>query len=414
MNAEAQCPALADYDPFDLSDPYDHWKALRKDCPVYYHEPTNYYIVSRYDDVKKVFGDWETFSSDNAQAPMRPMCDEGKRIMKEGGFTVYSGLSARIPPDHTRIRKVLQGCFGPRRFKSIEPKIEIIIEKAFNKMAPKGKADFYRDIAYGVPALVLFTLMGIPDEDVPKVKDWAASRAILTWGNLSDEEQLPHAHKMVEYWAYCRNLVASRKENPGDDLPSDMVRKQTEGAEIEDDEIAGVMYSVLFAGHETTTTLMANAVITLMKNREQWNALVADPALIPKVTDEMLRFSPSIVSWRRRAKVATEISGVPIPENANLLILMGSGNRDESIYEDSEEFVAERKNARTHLSFGFGIHYCVGFQLAKLEFGIMLRQLTTRFPDLRMQEGQKIDYLPNVSFRVPSSVNVEWEIKPDE
>lgn len=414
MNAVAQCPALADYDPFDLSDPYEHWERLRQDCPVYYHEPTGYYILSRYEDIKAVYADWETFSSENAQAPMRPMCEEGKQIMKDGGFTVYSGLSARIPPDHTRIRQVLQGCFGPRRFKSIEPKIEAIIDKAFSQMAPKGEADFFREIAYDVPALVLFTLMGIPDEDVPKVKDWATSRAILTWGNLTDEEQIPHAHKMVEYWAYCRNLVAMRKENPGDDLPSDMVRKQAEGAEIEDDEIAGVMYSVLFAGHETTTTLMANAVITLLSNRDKWDALVADPGLVPRITDEMLRYSPSIVAWRRRAKKDTEIAGVAIPEGADLLLLMGSGNRDESMYEDGETYNPERKNARTHLSFGFGIHYCVGQQLAKLEFGIMLRELSRRFPDLKLKEGQQIEYLHNVSFRVPSQVLIEWEAPQNE
>ncbi|MGB1008269.1 MAG: cytochrome P450 [Thiolinea sp.] len=408
MSAVAQCPAHKDYDPFDLSAPHADWQHLRENSPVYFHEPTGYYIVSRYDDVKAVFNDWETFSSDNAQAPMRPMCAEGKRIMKEGGFTAYSGLSARMPPDHTRIRKVLQRCFGPRRFKSIEPKIKQIITRAFDTIAPNGKADFYREIAYDVPALVLFTLMGIPDEDVPKVKEWAASRAVLTWGNLSDEEQLPHAHNMVEYWAYCRHLVASRKISPGDDLPSDMVRLQREGAEITDDEIAGVMYSVLFAGHETTTTLMANAVVTLMQNRDQWDAVVADPSLIPKLTDEMLRFSPSIVSWRRRATKATEVGGVAIPENANVLMLMGSGNRDESVFPQGEHFIPDRKNARTHLSFGYGIHYCVGFQLAKMEFGIMLRQLSSRFPDLRLQKDQHISYLNNVSFRVPSCVNVEW------
>ena len=338
---------------------------------------------------------------------MRPMCDVGKQIMKDGGFTVYSGLSARVPPEHTRIRKIAQSAFGPRRFKAIQPKIEIIVDRYLAKIAAMGECDFFREVAYDVPALVLFALMGIPDEDVPKVKDWATSRAVLTWGNLTDEEQLPLAQKMVEYWAYCRGLVAARKETPGDDFPTDMVQAQAAGADITDDEIAGVMYSVLFAGHETTTTLMANAVITLMSNRDAWDAICADPSLIPAATEEILRFEPSIVSWRRRAKVDAEIGGVSIPEGSNILMIMGSGNRDTAVFEDPETFDIHRKNARNHLSFGYGIHFCIGFQLAKMEFGIMLRELTTRFPKMKMKPRQDIEYLTNISFRVPNQVLVD-------
>ena len=394
-------------DIFDLTAPHESWRHLRADQPVFQDPETKYWIVTRHADIKAVFDDWKTFSSENAQAPMRPMCEAGKQIMKDGGFTVYSGLSARVPPDHTRIRKIAQSAFGPRRFKAIEPRIEKIIDRYLSKIAAMGECDFFQDVAYEVPALVLFTLMGIPDEDVPMVKDWGVSRALLTWGNLSDEEQIPLAHKMVDYWAYCRGLVAARKETPGDDFPTDMVRAQAEGADITDDEIAGVMYSVLFAGHETTTTLMANAVITLMNNRDAWDALCADPSLIPAATEEILRYSPSIVSWRRRAKTDTEIGGVSVPEGADILVVMGSGNRDETVFEGGESFDITRKNARNHLSFGYGIHFCIGFQLAKMEFGILLRELTRRFPDMVLKDDRPIGYLHNISFRVPDRVPVD-------
>lgn len=406
MSVEGHTHTAGKIDVFDLNAPHATWKNFRENSPVYQDPVTGYWIVTRHADIKSVFADWNTFSSDNAQAPMRPMCEAGKQIMKDGGFTIYSGLSARVPPDHTRIRKIAQSAFGPRRFKAIEPKIEIIIDKALSRVATMGECDFFRDVAYDVPALVLFTLMGIPDEDVPKVKDWAASRARLTWGNLSDEEQLPLAHKMVDYWAYCRGLVTARKKSPGEDFPTDMVRAQAEGADITDDEIAGVMYSVLFAGHETTTTLMANAVITLMNNRPVWESICADATLIPAATDEMLRFAPSIVSWRRRAKLNTEIGGVSIPEGSNILMIMGSGNRDADLFENGENFDLNRKNARNHLSFGYGIHFCIGFQLAKMEFGIMLRELTRRFPNMTLKENQKIEYLNNISFRVPNKVDI--------
>lgn len=397
-----------DFDPFDMTSPDVAWQRLRENSPVFQHQPTGYWVVTRHEDIKAVYQDWETFSSDNAQAPVRPMCEAGRKIMKDGGFTVYSGLSARVPPDHTRIRNILQPAFGPRRFKAIEPKIESIIDASLNAINSDEAIDFYRDIAYPVPALVLFALMGIPDEDVPKVKSWASSRAVLTWGHLSDEEQLPHAHNMVDYWAYCRALVTARKQHPGDDLPSDLLKAQANGEDISDEEIAGVMYSVLFAGHETTTNLMANGLRTLLENRNAWNALVNDASLIKNATEEVLRYSPSIVSWRRRATKETQIGGVSIPAGANILVIMGSGNRDAKIFDNAEAFDIERKNARKHISFGYGIHFCPGYQLAKMEFGIMLRELTNRFPQMQLAEGHETDYLPNISFRVPRSMHVQF------
>lgn len=408
MSAAATANPAEGYDPFDLNAPHAVWADLRANQPVFQHKDTGYFVVSRHADIKAVFDDWQTFSSENAQAPMRPMGAAGRRIMTEGGFTAYSGLSARVPPDHTRIRKIVQGAFGPRRFKAIEPQIERIVAEALDRIEPMGRADFFRDVAYDVPAFVLFTLVGIPESDVSKVKSWSVSRALLTWGELTDDEQVPHAHNMVQYWAYCRALVASKRVTPGDDLPSDLLRLQAEGAEITDDEIAGIMYSVLFAGHETTTTLMANGVHTLLSHRDAWEAICADPALIPKATEEILRHAPSIVAWRRRAKADAQIGGVDVPEGADILLLMGSGNRDEAVFAHGETFDIARDNARTHLSFGYGIHFCLGFQLAKLEFGIMLRQLTARFPDLRLTGDGAIDYLPNVSFRVPSKVEITW------
>lgn len=398
----------SEFNPFDLSAPHAVWAQLREEQPVFRHPQTGYFVVTGHADIKAVFDDWQTFSSENAQAPMRPMCEEGRRIMADGGFTAYSGLSARIPPDHTRIRKIVQGAFGPRRFKSIEPKIEKIVSDALDRIEPKGRVDFFREVAYDVPALVLFTLVGVPESDVDKVKAWSVSRALLTWGELSDEEQLPHAHNMVDYWSYCRALVARKRETPGDDLPSDLLKLQAEGAEITDDEIAGIMYSVLFAGHETTTTLMANGVLTLLENRAEWEAICADPTLIPKATEEILRYAPSIVAWRRRAKADAEIGGVAVPEGSDILLVMGSGNRDAEVFPDGETFDIHRANARNHMAFGYGIHFCLGFQLAKMEFGIMLRQLSTRFPDLRLTGDGKIEYLPNVSFRVPSKVEITW------
>jgi cytochrome P450 len=411
--AAKTCPisdASTDFHPFDLSNPYPFYEWARRQAPVFFSDELNYFVVARYADIKAVFEDWKTFSSENAQAPLRPICDEGRRIMREGGFTAYSGLSARVPPDHTRIRKLVQGCFGVRRFRAIEPQIREIVTRAIDAFADKGAVDFFREFAYDVPALVLFKLVGVPDADVPKVKSWGVSRSLLTWGNLSDQEQLPHARNMVEYWRYCRELVRQHKEEASDDLPGDLLRLKAEGADISDDEIAGVLYSVLFAGHETTTTLIANGLRELLLHRENWQALLADPSLIPAAVDEVLRYAPSVVAWRRKALQDTSIGDVPVPEGSNILLLLGSANRDETIFADPAHFDITRTDARKHLAFGYGIHTCVGQQLAKIEFAIALEELVRRLPVLRLKPGQKFEFMHNSSFRVPTALHVEWDV----
>jgi hypothetical protein len=413
MNAMGASLPSEGYDPFDLDTPHARWKEFREAEPIFHHEDTGYWVVSRYDDIKAIFDDWQTFSSENAQKPARAMSEAARKVLKDGGFTAYSGLTARVPPEHTRIRKVAQSCFGPRRFKSIEPQIETIVARHLDALEAAGKTaqpvNFWEIVAYPVPAYVLFTLMGIPDADVPKIKQYGASRGKMTWGDPSDDEQITIAHDMVAYWKYIHDLLAMRRANPGDDFPSDLLRLQSEGAEISDEEIAGVLYSTLFAGHETTSTFMGNYVLTMMDNREAWDMIKANPALIPNAVEEMLRYMPSVVGWRRKARHATTVGGVDLPAGAEVLMITGSANRDESHFPNGEKLDITRDNARTHLSFGYGIHYCLGFQLAKMEASILLRQLSQRLPGLRLAPGFTARYQRNIGFRVPKSVLVEWD-----
>ena len=376
-----------------------------------FDERTGYYVVSRYDDIKAVFDDWETFSSENAQAPVRERGPQAKRIMEEGGFTAYSGLSARRPPEHTRIRAVAQKAFTPRRYKVLEPFIRQNIVDQIERMLarPERRGDLFRDLAYDVPTITILTLIGADTGMVDTYKRWSDSRAAMTWGDLNDEEQIPHAHNLVEYWQECQRLVAHAKEHGGDNLTADMVKAQAEGAEISDHEIASLLYSLLFAGHETTTTLISNTFRVLLADRAQWQRVVEDEKLVNGTIDEVLRYSGSIVAWRRKALKDTEVAGVPIPEGAGLLLLMGSANRDDTQFEDPGTFDITRPNAREHLSFGYGIHYCLGNQLARLQARIALQEVARRAPGLRLADPETITFRENISFRVPESVPVTWE-----
>lgn len=397
------------YEPFKMNDPFPAYAELRREEPVMFDERIGYWVVTRYDDIKATFDDWETFSSENAQAPVRKRGPQATKIMADGGFTAYSGLSARIPPEHTRIRAIAQKAFTPRRYKALEPEIRANVVAALEKMLDRGApGDMVTDLAYDIPTITILTLIGADVSMVDTYKRWSDSRAAMTWGDLSDEEQIPHAHNLVEYWQECQRMVADAHENGGDNLTADLVRAQESGQEITDHEIASLLYSLLFAGHETTTTLISNCFRVLLNHRDQWNALIEDPKKIPTAVDEVLRYSGSIVGWRRKALKDTEIGGVQIKKGEGVLLLMGSANRDEERFENGESFDITRTNAREHLSFGFGIHYCLGNMLAKLQAKICLEEATKLIPSLELAGDSPVDFRENLSFRVPIAVPVTW------
>jgi hypothetical protein len=398
----------AEFKPFDLTDPFPFYKQSREEEPIFFSEELGYWVVTRYQDIKDIFFNWQAFASENAQQPLKPILPKAKALMDEGGLVGLSGLSGRIPPDHTRIRKVVSMAFNIPRIKKLEPRIRALAIDMIEKIRPNGEAEIIRELAYDLPAFVIFMLLGVPNEDVQQVKSWAESRLLLTWGDLTEEEQLVHAENMVRYWNYCQALVAKSKDNPKDDLPSALVNLQSEGHDINDREIAAICYSMLFAGHETTTSLLGNGIRELLKHRESWVAICQNPALIPNAVEEILRFSPSIVTWRRRAKEDIEISGVSFKTGDNILLVMGSGNRDEAIFTEGDSFNIERPNAAQHLSMGAGIHFCLGAPLAKLEAKVVLEELTQRMPNLKLKPHQLFEFAYNTSFRAPVALKVEW------
>ncbi len=406
--AMAENLLLEQYDPFDLVDPFPFYERARKEAPIFYSPELGYWIITRYDDIRAIFKDLETFSSEITGKPLREPSAKVKQILHDGGFEVYSGLSGRMPPDHTRIRAFINKGFTSRRINILEEPIRNRVIEIIGQFEG-GKADLVKQLTYDLPALVVFMLLGVPDEDVKDVKEWAYSRTAITWGDLTEEEQEYHAHNMVKYWQYCKQLIDLRFEEQRDDLPSDLVRIYKAGDKtITRTEMASVCYTMLFAGHETTSNMLAEGLKTLLTYRESWEQLCADPSLIPGAVEEILRFCPSIFAWRRLVKKPTTLSGVDLPEGAHLMIVMGSGNRDDH-FENGEFFDILRTNAKDHLSLGHGVKYCLGGPLARLEGKIVLEELTSRLPNMRLVENQTFEYVPNTSFRGPQHVWVEWD-----
>jgi cytochrome P450 len=399
-----------DFDPFEIGDPFDFYARVREEEPVFFSEQLGYWVVSRYEDIIAIFKDPRTFSSENTQAPYKPWPPEVQRVLDEGDFRAYSGLSARQPPDHTRLRGFINKAFTPRRVATLEPQVRELVVAAIDRISARGHADLAADLARDLPALVIFRLLGIPDEDAPRVKEWAASRIYLNFGDQPLEEQVHHARNLVLYWQYCLELIEQRFEEPRDDLPSDLVRIYRAGDKsISIDEMAGLVYGQLTAGQETTSSLLAEGLKTLLSQRERWEELCVNPGLVTTAVEELLRLSTPVFAWKRRAKRAARIGAVDIPEGAGVLLLLGSANRDQEVFADPATIDLRRENARNHLSFGHGIHFCLGASLARLEASVVLEELTRRLPGLRLVPGQTFDYSSNTSFRAPRNVLAEWD-----
>ena len=206
-------------------------------------------------------------------------------------------------------------------------------------------------------------------------------------------------------------LVDNRLAQPTDDLTSELLRVRGGKDEIFSlDVIASILFAFFTAGHETTSSLLGNGILQLLRHREAWDRIVAEPALVPGAVEEILRYDSSVISWRRKAKREMEIAGVKVPEGAQVLLLLGAANRDDEAFENPEQLDIERNNAGQHLSFGSGIHRCLGAALAQMEARLILEILSQRLPGMKLAAGQQFDYLPNICFHGPREVHVEWPV----
>lgn len=409
------CPVTAlgaSFDPFVdpyLADPYAFWVRARASEPVFYSPELDYWVVTRYDDIKSIFADPRTFSAGNAQTPIKPLAPDVVQMLQTGGLRTKPVMSNADPPAHTRIRKHTWQAFTPKRVAQLEPEVRRLVARYLDQLAGARRTDLVRAMFYELPVLVLFIFLGMPEERVARVKTWSRNRLMLTWGRLPDAQQMTEARGLLEYWKYTEAFVDGLLADPPDNYVGDLIRvSQADENELTVHEIVNIVYGLLIAGHETTTSMSSNAIVTLMAHRKAWDRLCADPSLIPNAVEELLRYNSSVITWRRQATRPVEVAGVAIPEGANLLLALCSGNHDSAQFEAAERFDIERQNARMHLSFGFGIHYCLGAPLARLELKVVLEELTQRMPSLRLEPGQSFTYPPNTSFRGPAELWVEW------
>jgi cytochrome P450 len=403
------CPVHADFDPLSeefLADPYAVMASLPlAETPVFYAPAIDYYVVTRYEDIEAVFLDPGTYSAAAAQLPLVKLEPEATEILLAGGHRPQPSMVSLDPPAHTRLRRPSSRAFTPRRVAEMEPRVRATLAELLDAVDPAEPFDLVETLTFPLPAAIVFSFMGVPEEDYAQLRDWCGHRATLAWGRPPAAEQVEHATSMAAYRRYLRELVARKADDRADDFASALLAIHDEDPEaLTQEEIASILFSLSFAGHETTNYLIGNLARRLLEDPARWDEVVADPALIPGAVEETLRYDTSVPAWRRITKRPVTLGGVDIPEGAKLFLWLAASGRDASVFPEPDVFDPRRANAKRNLAFGKGIHFCIGSALGKLEAQLALEELTRRFPRLRLVEGQELTFHPNISFRGPQAL----------
>jgi cytochrome P450 len=412
------CPMHATWSPLDddyLADPYPIAVALHEQHPIFYAKQLGHVVVSAMEDIEAIFMNPDVYASTNVQDPIFPLCAEAAEVLSAPDFNAVAVMSNRPEPDHARIRVYTRKGFSNRRLKSLEDYMRDRANELLDRMIAAGSpADFVSALAFPLPAEIVFRFIGFPPEDDALIKSWCVNRRAFSWGRPTPEEQTEIAQGMLEYWRYCREFVAQRRDKRTDDFTSELLDAHdadpdsTNGTGISYREVESVVYGISFAGHDPVTSLMANTLKCLLPRRDQWNALCSNPSLAVAAVEETLRFESSQVSWRRVTTQDTTLKGINLPKGTRLFLNFAAANHQSARFDSPEVFDINRANANHHISFGKGIHFCLGSGLARMEARIVLELLSQRLPSMHLVENQHPTYFPNITFRGPDSLRVAW------
>ena len=358
------------------ADPFPFYAQLRSEAPVYQTtlpDRRNVWLVTRYNDVLTVLKD-DRFSKDkiNARTPpwLPPMFKPLLRNM----------LDVDVP-DHTRLRGLVQKVFTVRLIENLRERIQDLADELLNQTQAEDRMDLVRDYAIHIPTTIIAEMLGVPIDDRHKFHRWSSAAISATSSRWGIVVALPQG---VAFLRYIRRLVKSRRAIPKDDLVTALVQAEEAGDQLSEDELVAMIFLLLVAGHETTVNLIGNGMLALLENPDQMNKLRDDPALIKTAVEELLRYNgPLETATERYAREDTTVAGVTIPRGELVLAVLASANRDEQQFEHADRLDLERE-PNPHVAFGFGIHYCLGASLARLEGQVAIATLLRRIPNLRL------------------------------
>jgi cytochrome P450 len=410
MNEHVQtatsAPLFNPLSPEFIRNPYPHYERMRTTDPMHL-TPLGVYVASRHAEVSLVVRD-KRFGKEYADRTARRY---GPKIMEEPLFRSF-GLTMlqQDPPDHTRLRGLVVKAFTARRVEDMRPRIQQVVDETLDRIIPQGRMDLIEDFAFRLPVTIICDMLGIPDEH--RELFYTGSRdsgRILEPVPLSPEEIKDGNARSAMSAMYFQQLFELRRKEPGDDLTTQLVQAEEAGDKLTNEELTANIILLFGAGHETTVNLIGNGLLALHRNPEQLALLKAKPELITNAIEEFLRYDSSVqMTGRVTLEDIEDLGGKRIPKGESVLCLLGSANHDPAVYPDQPERLdITRPNVRP-LSFGGGIHFCLGAQLARLEAEVAISTLLRRLPDLRLDDAENPEWRPTFVLRGLKQLPASW------
>ncbi len=367
-----------DYNPFApevKANPYPYYTHLRRHAPVFQVKDAGFWAVSRYDDVLYVLKNPQLFSSTILLAAL---------LGDLNPVPEAANLIASDPPVHNRLRKLANRAFTPRLIATLEPRLRQITKELLSAIESQGKFDLVHDLSTPLPVIAIAEILGVEPAHRTDFKRW--SDDIVHAANGVSGEEREHAQQSVtEFRTYFQDVIEVRRAAPRNDLISALVKAEEEEQMLTSGEILSLTTLLLIAGNETTTNLIGNAVLALLEHPETLARVESDPSLIPQVIEETLRYDGPVHGIFRQATQDVELVGTMIPAGALVFPLFASADRDENKFPNPDQFDITR-STEGHIAFGFGIHFCLGAPLARLEAKIVLQEMLGRFQHLKQKE----------------------------
>jgi cytochrome P450 len=387
-----------------IANPYPHYHRLRTLEPIH-RSPLGFFVASRHADVSFVLRD-KRFGKDFVGRMTRRF---GPQVLDEPVYrSMRHWMLQMDPPDHTRLRGLVVKAFTARRVEDMRPRIQEVVDQTLDRIEPRGRMDLIADFALRLPVMVICDMLGIPEEDHEMIFSGARGG-----GRLLDPVPLSRAEidqandDNLATTAYFHGLFELRRRQPGDDLTTQLVHAEEEGHKLTNEELTANIILLFGAGHETTVNLIGNGLLALYRNPGQLQLLRENPALITNAIEELLRYDSSVQVTGRTTLEDVTVGGVDVAKGESVLCLLGAANRDPAVYADPDRLDITRPNVRP-LSFGGGIHFCLGAQLARIEGAIAIATLLRRLPNLELDDAEHPDWRPTFVLRGLNRLPARW------
>jgi len=403
------------FDPAVLASPIEYYRALRAEAPVYRDPFTGIHHVASYDLVLEVLRDFETYSSRFAPAM------GGAALAQLAGDAELAALAARSyppvdtmltadPPEHRRFRGLVNKAFTPRRVDDLESGVAALAGELIDRFAADGRFEVLTQFSVPLSLTVIADQLGVPRADLAKFKRWTDGFTAQLSGLAFGEDAKEAARRIFEFQQYFAARVEEARRAPREDILSDLVRARLEGERpLDMPETLSILQQLLVAGNETTAAAIAEGLLLLVRNPDQLRLVREDVSLVPNLVEEVLRLAAPTASMFRKVARDAVLGGVAIPAGSMLLLRFASANRDETQFPDADRFDVRRANAAEHLSFGHGIHFCIGAALARREMQVAFRALLGRLDGFRLSAGHpEPHHKPSVLLRGLAELHLDF------